>query len=73
MGLSKRKTDLLRKFVNFKCEECHKHEKKVGRLEPHRINSKLGYTLRNIKMACKKCHNIFSSAQRIAEGIQGRS
>ena len=70
MSLNKRKIDLLRDFVDFKCEECKKHEKKVGVLEPHRINQELGYTLRNIKMSCKKCHEIFTSAHRIAIGVQ---
>ncbi len=72
MSLSKRKIALLREFVEFKCESCHKHEKEVGTLEPHRINQELGYTIRNIKMCCSKCHEVFSSAQRISQGIQGR-
>ena len=80
MSLSKIKIDLLREFVNFKCEECNRHEKKVETLEPHKINPELGYTLRNIKMICSykgksggkyTCHEIFSSAQRIAIGLQG--
>ncbi len=72
MSLSKRKIELLREFVNFKCEECGKHEKKVGTLEPHRMNQELGYSIRNIIMCCEKCHEIFTSAQRIAMGVQGR-
>ena len=72
MKLSKRKIDLLREFVDFKCEEDGEHENKCGRLEPHKINPKLGYIIRNIKMVCKKHHKIFSSAQRIASGVQGR-
>ena len=73
MPLSKERIELLRKFVRYTCEECHKPESKAGILEPHKINQNLGYNMRNIKMACKRCHGIFSSAQRIAEGIQGRS
>ena len=80
MSLSKRKIDLLREFVDFTCEECHKKEKKVGTLEPHKINPELGYILTNIKMVCAyvgkigrkySCHKIFTSAQKIASGIQG--
>ena len=72
MSLSKEKIYLLRKFCNFTCESCKKHEKEVGTLEPHRINQELDYNIRNIKMCCTTCHEIFSSAQRISEGIQGR-
>jgi len=74
MGLGQKKINLLREFVDFKCEECHKSEEKVGKLEPHRIrpgNMGGNYNHRNIKMLCKKCHELFSLAQRIAEGIQG--
>jgi len=79
MSLSKRKINLLREYVDFKCEECKRHEKKVKILEPHKINPELGYTLRNIKMICSykgkiggkySCHEIFSSAQRMAIGVQ---
>ncbi|HDY66482.1 MAG TPA: hypothetical protein ENH85_01690 [Candidatus Scalindua sp.] len=70
MPLSKQRVELLRKFVRYICEDCHKHERKVGILEPHRINQDLGYNIRNIKMCCSKCHKIFNSAQRIAAGTQ---
>jgi len=73
MSLSKKKIALLREFVNFKCEECHKSEDEVGTLEPHRIWSGCDggtYNLRNIKMLCSECHEILSSAQRIAIGVQ---
>jgi len=66
MTLSPNKILLLRKFVNFICESCHKHEKYVGTLQPHRINQELNYNLRNIKMCCEKCHKIFTSAQNLA-------
>jgi hypothetical protein len=62
MGLSTKKIQLLREFVDFKCEECHKPEKEVGKLQPHRIirGSKGGkYELRNIKMVCKPCHKLY--------------
>ena len=71
MNLSPKKILLLRMFVDRICEECHKHEEEVGTLEPHRINQNLEYTLRNIKMVCGDCHGKFSSAQRIAVGVQG--
>ncbi len=70
MGLSKKKRTLLRIFVDYKCEECHKNEEEVGELEPHRIKPRGEYSLRNIKMVCNKCHDIFSSALRKARGIQ---
>lgn len=72
MGLSRKKIDALRFFVDKICEECHKHEDEVGILEPHRIKpgSEGGtYNLRNIKMCCSSCHKKFTEAQRIAEGI----
>jgi len=73
MGLNKKKTDLLREFVDFTCEECNKGEEEVGRLEPHRIQPGCDggtYNIRNIKMCCSGCHEIISSAQRITRGLQ---
>jgi len=70
MSLSRDKIKLLRKFVNYTCESCHKHEDEVGTLEPHKINPELGYILLNIKMCCSDCHEIFSSALRMTIGIQ---
>ena len=75
MGLSKRKKQLLREFVDFICEQCGKHEKEVGELEVHRIHQGyMGgkYILRNIKLLCSGCHDYLSSADRIASGIQNR-
>ncbi len=60
----------LRELVNFTCEECHKKEKEIGMLEPHRMDQRLGYIPRNIKMLCNNCHEEFSAAQRIAIGTQ---
>lgn len=71
MSLSPKKILLLRMFVDRICEECHKHEEEVGTLEPHKINQEIGYILRNIKMVCPSCHDKYSSAQRIAMGVQG--
>ena len=62
MGLNSNKIDLLRCFVNNICEECHKHEDEVGKLQPHRIQrgNKGGlYIIRNIKMVCSKCHKSY--------------
>lgn len=68
--LTEKQKQVLRKLVNFTCEECHKKEK-GWILEPHRMNQNLGYIPRNIKMLCPfDCHEEFSAAQRIAEGIQ---
>ena len=63
MVLSQSKKDLLRKFVNFTCEQCHKHEDEVGKLQAHRINRKMDYSLRNMKMLCKSCHSIYHSKE----------
>jgi len=70
MGLSESKISLLRQFVDFKCQQCKKHEKIVGRLEPHRIKQGGEYNINNLKLCCHACHEIFSSAQRIAQRIQ---
>lgn len=44
---------------------------KLNEIEIHKINSKLGYSdHRNLKVLCKKHHEIFSSAKRIAIGVQ---
>ncbi len=55
-----------REAVNFTCQGCKKHEKIVGKLEPHRIRrGNIGglYTLvplnhkgNNIKVLCNDCH-----------------
>lgn len=73
MGLSSKKINLLREFVDFTCEQCHKSEDIVGTLQPHRIHKGRDggkYTLNNIKMLCTNCHDIIESADRIAIGIQ---
>jgi ribosomal protein L33 len=49
---------MLREFVDFTCEECHRHEDIVGKLRPHRIKRGCQggkYELRNIKMVCSEC------------------
>ena len=72
MSLTPKKIRILRIFVDYICESCHKDEEEVGTLEPHRINQGGDYKLNNIQMLCPKCHEIRSSAQRINSGIQGR-
>ncbi len=71
--LTKQQIDGLRIFCQQICQQCERKEKIVGVLGPHRINQDKGYALSNIKMCCKKCHGIFSSAQRMANGTQGYS
>ena len=55
-----------RKAVDYTCQECHKSEKEVGRLQIHRLkrNNQGGlYTLvplnhksNNVKVVCSSCH-----------------
>lgn len=71
MKLTNKKKALLREFVDFCCEECHKNEREVGLLEVHRIKQGGEYSLRNVKLVCNKCHGYFSSAQNKAMGIIG--
>jgi len=66
MALSAKKISLLREFCEWTCEECHKHEDEVGKLQPHRIqrgNEGGKYVLRNIKMVCSKCHKGYHSGE----------
>jgi len=67
--LTEKQKRLLRDFVDHICEECHHTELENGKLQPHRIKQGGEYSLRNIKMVCKKCHSIFTSAQNKAMGI----
>jgi hypothetical protein len=62
MKLQVKKKKLLREFVGYICEQCHKPESEVGTLEIHRINRGYlngAYQLRNIMCLCKKCHKLF--------------
>lgn len=71
MGISKKKKKLLCEYEGYKCENCKK-KFKFAELEIHRIcagDEGGGYQYRNCKVVCKKCHEILSSAQRIARGI----
>jgi len=70
MGISQKKKELLVKFQNYKCEQCKK-KFKMEELEIHKLNNKLGYSNhRNLKVVCQRCHDFYSSAHRIAMGIQ---
>jgi len=60
------------------CEDCKAmgniRRYDIRELEIHKINNRLGYKdHRNLKVLCKKHHEYYSAAQRIAEGTQGRS
>jgi RNase P subunit RPR2 len=60
--LTEKQKQLLRKMVDYTCEECNKHERTVGKLIPHRIvRGSVGgkYIPRNIKLICKKCHKLY--------------
>lgn len=68
--ISPKRKKLLWELVGKKCEECKK-KFPLSEIEIHKINSELGYKdFRNLKVLCKKHHEIFTSAQRIANGIQ---
>ena len=70
MGIKPDKKKLLILFHDFKCEGCKKKFKEEE-MEIHKINTKFGYEdHRNLKVVCTKCHNIYSSALRIAIGKQ---
>ncbi len=63
MSLSKNKADLLRKFVDYKCEQCGQIDKI---LHCHRINRGYRegkYILRNIILLCKECHKKIHSGE----------
>ncbi len=78
MGISKKKKELLCKWHDMRCEDCkangNKKIYKLGELEVHRIHTLLKKSdyqdHRKLKILCKKHHDIYSSADRIAEGIQ---
>ena len=60
--LTEKKKDLLREFVNHRCQNCKKHEIEVGKLQIHRIKRGINgglYDLNNMKAICKNCHNAF--------------
>ena len=55
MALTEHKKELIKEFVDNKCEQCHQE----GELQIHRIRRGCEgglYELRNIKVLCKSCH-----------------
>lgn len=59
MKKTKKRIDLLREYVKWRCEGCRMHENDVGKLQPHRIKrgwQNGDYHFRNIKLLCKNCH-----------------
>lgn len=58
-----------RERVYFICQECNKHEKEVGKLQPHRILRKcrgglysvcpINHPENNVKSVCYSCHKKF--------------
>lgn len=60
MKLSQKKKRILKEFVDFKCEQCHKVFDEKD-LEIHRINRKMDYCLRNVKVLCNKHHRLYHS------------
>ena len=61
---------LLIKFHENICEQCKK-KFKDSQLQIHKLNPSLGYSNhRNLKVVCSICHDLYSSADRKARGIQ---
>ena len=56
------KKELLIKFQDYKCEQCH-NKFLFSELQIHRLNRKGSYEdHRNLKVLCKECHkNIHSN------------
>ena len=72
MSISIKKKKALYDFHDGICEQCKK-KFPLSEIEIHKINPELGYLdHRNLKVLCEECHEIFTSAQNIASGIQGR-
>ena len=63
-AMLEKKRRLLAEFCDYCCEQCHKNESEVGKLIPHRIKREYEggtYELRNIKMVCLHCHQLYHS------------
>lgn len=70
MTISKKNKECLVKFHDNICEQCHE-KKEFEELQIHKINPVLGYSNhRNLKVVCYDCHDLYSSADRKARGIQ---
>ncbi len=63
-----------REAVKFICPDCHKHEKEVGVLEPHRQKRgcegglytvlPLNHVHSNVKPLCHKCHQKYNYSRK---------
>ena len=76
MGISEFKKRLLWLFHDKECEDCANlgnHKKyKLEEVEIHRIKQGGNYKdHRILKVVCKKHHELYNSAQRIASGNEG--
>jgi len=64
-----------REAVNFTCQDCKKHESKVGILEPHRVKRgvegglypilPLNHMHSNVKIICHKCHQKYNYSRKV--------
>jgi len=64
-----------RDAVNHICQDCKKDEKKVGKLEPHRIIRgvegglytvlSLNHPKSNVKIVCKACHKRYNYSRKL--------
>jgi len=64
-----------REAVNFTCQDCKKHESKVGILEPHRVKRgvegglypilPLNHMHSNVKIVCNKCHKVYNYSRKV--------
>jgi len=73
LHLTERQKLILREMVEFRCEDCHRHEDNCGRLEPHRIIRGADggrYIPRNIKMICAECHDNYAYEERYLPGLR---
>ncbi len=69
--ITEKEREVLRGLVNHTCQECLKHEYDCGELQAHRIiTGDMGgkYCPNNIKMICSRCHDMFTTAHRMASG-----
>ena len=71
MAISPKKKALLCEYNNNCCENC-KEQFITSELHPHRIRPGAEggtYEHRNVKILCKKCHNLISEAYRMTLGL----
>ena len=59
--ITERQKEVLRQLVLYRCQGCTNHERKVGKLQPHRITRGHAggkYCPSNIQMVCSNCHKV---------------